>query len=40
MGDPLIFLNSHAARFISGHNLVVDYGYVASTEIGQRPSLL
>ena len=40
MGDPLIFLNSHAARFISGHNLIVDYGYVASTEMGQRPALL
>ncbi len=40
MGDPLIFLNSHAARFISGENLVVDYGYVASTEVGQRPSFL
>ena len=40
MGDPLIFLNSHAARFISGHNLLVDYGYVASTEIGQRQALL
>ena len=40
MGDPLIFLNSHAARFISGQNLLVDYGYWASVEMGQRPRLL
>ena len=40
MGDPLVFLNSHAARFISGHNLLVDYGYWASVEMGQRPRLL
>ena len=40
MGDPLIFLNSRAARFISGHNLFVDYGYVASVEMGQKVGLL
>ena len=40
MGDPLLFLNSHMARFISGHNLFVDYGYVGSVEMGQRPRLL
>jgi NAD(P)-dependent dehydrogenase (short-subunit alcohol dehydrogenase family) len=40
MGDPLIFLNSHAARFISGHNLFVDYGYVASVEVGRKVGLL
>jgi NAD(P)-dependent dehydrogenase (short-subunit alcohol dehydrogenase family) len=40
MGDPLVFLNSHAARFISGQNLLVDYGYWASVEMGQRPRLL
>ena len=40
MGDPLIFLNSHAARFISGQNICVDYGYWASVEMGQRPRLL
>jgi NAD(P)-dependent dehydrogenase (short-subunit alcohol dehydrogenase family) len=40
MADPLIFLNSRAARFISGHNLFVDYGYVASVEAGQRVGLL
>jgi enoyl-[acyl-carrier-protein] reductase (NADH) len=40
MGDPLIFLNSQAARFISGHNLFVDYGYVASVEVGRKVGLL
>ena len=40
MGDPLVFLNSHAARFISGQNLCVDFGYWASVEMGQRPRLL
>jgi NAD(P)-dependent dehydrogenase (short-subunit alcohol dehydrogenase family) len=40
MGDPLILLNSDAARFVSGVNLMVDYGYVASVEVGARPALL
>jgi NAD(P)-dependent dehydrogenase (short-subunit alcohol dehydrogenase family) len=40
MAEPLIFLNSSAARFMSGVNLFVDYGYVASVEVGARPSLL
>ena len=40
MGDPLLFLNSHMARFISGHNLFVDYGYVADVAVGQRVGLL
>jgi NAD(P)-dependent dehydrogenase (short-subunit alcohol dehydrogenase family) len=40
MGDPLIFLNSHAARFISGQNLFVDYAYTASVEIGRKVGLL
>jgi NAD(P)-dependent dehydrogenase (short-subunit alcohol dehydrogenase family) len=26
MADPLVFLNSHAARYISGQPLVVDFG--------------
>ncbi|MFF9457162.1 SDR family oxidoreductase [Streptomyces flaveolus] len=26
MADPVVFLNSHAARYISGHPLIVDYG--------------
>jgi len=38
--EPLIFLNSDAARFVSGVNLMVDYGYVASVELGTRPALL
>jgi NAD(P)-dependent dehydrogenase (short-subunit alcohol dehydrogenase family) len=40
MGDPLILLNSDASRFVSGVNLMVDYGYVASVEVGARPGLL
>jgi len=39
MGDPLIFLNSDMARFISGHNLFVDYGFVGDFEVGQRTVL-
>jgi NAD(P)-dependent dehydrogenase (short-subunit alcohol dehydrogenase family) len=40
MAEPLILLNSDAARFVSGQNLIVDYGYVASVEVGSRPGLL
>jgi len=40
MAEPLIFLNSAAARFVSGVNLFVDYGYVAGVEVGARPGLL
>jgi NAD(P)-dependent dehydrogenase (short-subunit alcohol dehydrogenase family) len=40
MAEPLILLNSHAARFVSGHNLFVDYGYVGSVEVGDRVGLL
>ena len=40
MAEPLIFLNSSAARFVSGVNLFVDYAYVAGVEVGDRPSLL
>ena len=40
MAEPLILLNSDASRFVSGVNLFVDYGYVASVEVGARPSLL
>jgi len=29
MAEPLVFLNSNMARYISGHNLVVDYGVTA-----------
>ena len=34
MAEPLVFLNSNMARFISGHNLFVDYGGMAAVEIG------
>jgi NAD(P)-dependent dehydrogenase (short-subunit alcohol dehydrogenase family) len=40
MAEPLIFLNSNMARFISGQNLIVDYGYQAAVDVGQKPSLL
>ncbi|MBW2274790.1 MAG: coniferyl-alcohol dehydrogenase [Deltaproteobacteria bacterium] len=40
MAEPLILLNSDASRFVSGHNLFVDYGYAAQTYMGQRPALL
>jgi NAD(P)-dependent dehydrogenase (short-subunit alcohol dehydrogenase family) len=40
MAEPLIFLNSDAARFISGHALVVDYGYCGEVDVELRPALL
>jgi len=40
MADPLIFLNSDAARFISGHALIVDYGYCGQVDVELRPGLL
>ena len=40
MAEPLILLNSDAAGFVSGHNLFVDFGYVGSVLMGQRPALL
>lgn len=40
MAEPLVLLNSNAARFVSGQNLMVDWGYVASVEVGARPALL
>lgn len=40
MAEPLVLLNSDAARFVSGVNLMVDWGYVASVEVGARPGLL
>jgi NAD(P)-dependent dehydrogenase (short-subunit alcohol dehydrogenase family) len=32
--DPLVFLNSDAARFVSGHALMVDYGFVGGVVTG------
>ena len=40
MAEPLVFLNSHMARFVSGHDLVVDFGYAAEVETGQRENLM
>jgi NAD(P)-dependent dehydrogenase (short-subunit alcohol dehydrogenase family) len=40
MAEPLILLNSDASRFVSGHNLFVDYGYTAQVYMEQRPALL
>lgn len=40
MADPLILLNSDAARFVSGHALAVDYGYCGEVDVELRPSLL
>jgi len=40
MAEPLIFLNSRMARFVSGHDLVVDFGYAAEVETGQRENLM
>lgn len=40
MAEPLVFLNSRAARFISGVNLFIDHGYEAQVDSGQRQGLL
>jgi NAD(P)-dependent dehydrogenase (short-subunit alcohol dehydrogenase family) len=40
MGDPLILLNSDAARFVSGIALEVDYGYCGEVHVGLRQGLL
>ena len=40
MAEPLVFLNSKAARFISGINLFVDFGYTASVDMERRVGLL
>ena len=37
--EPLVFLNSNMARFISGENICVDFGYIASVEVGQSPNV-
>lgn len=40
MGEPLVFLNSKLAGFVSGVNLPVDFGYCAELFMGQRDDLL
>jgi NAD(P)-dependent dehydrogenase (short-subunit alcohol dehydrogenase family) len=40
MAEPLILLNSDAARFVSGHLLIVDHGYCGEVNVGLRPALL
>lgn len=40
MAEPLILLGSDAARFVSGVNLFVDYGYLAAVEVGAKKGLL
>ena len=40
VAEPLVFLNSNLARFVSGQNLAVDYGYWGDVESGQRQSLV
>ena len=40
MGEPLVWLNSKLASFVSGNNLPVDFGYCAEVFIGQRDDLL
>ena len=40
VAEPLVFLNSNLARFVSGQNLVVDYGYWGDVEAGGRQSLV
>lgn len=40
MGEALVLLNSKLARFVSGVNLPVDFGYCAETFMSQRDDLL
>ena len=40
MGAPLVMLNSRLARFVSGQNLPVDFGYCAEVLMGQRDDLM
>ncbi len=37
--EPLILLNSDAARFVSGQNLFVDFGYAGGVDLGLREAL-
>lgn len=38
MAEPLIFLNSNMARFISGHCLNVDFSWWTNVELGRLPA--
>lgn len=38
MAEPLIFLNSNMACFISGHCLNVDFGWWTNVELGRLPA--
>jgi NAD(P)-dependent dehydrogenase (short-subunit alcohol dehydrogenase family) len=40
MGAPLVMLNSRLAKFVSGQNLPVDFGYCAEVLMGQRDDLM
>jgi NAD(P)-dependent dehydrogenase (short-subunit alcohol dehydrogenase family) len=40
MAEPLVFLNSQAARFISGVSLIVDFGYEGAIAVGDKQGLL
>lgn len=40
MGNPLVWLNSKLAGFVSGVNLPVDFGYCAEVTMGQRDDIL
>jgi NAD(P)-dependent dehydrogenase (short-subunit alcohol dehydrogenase family) len=40
MAEPLLFLGSRMARFVSGQNLFVDYAYEAQIDAGLRPALV
>lgn len=39
VAEALIFLNSNMGRFVSGHNLIVDYGWQAAVDVRQKPNL-
>ncbi len=40
MAEPLVFLNSRAARFVSGVNLIVDFAYAAGIDVGDKQGML
>ncbi|MCD9879707.1 SDR family oxidoreductase [Streptomyces guryensis] len=40
MADPLVFLNSHAARYISGQPLLVDFGARNLQLLGRKADML